>query len=385
MRRRKIIQLLSLILFLASIYLLNYTNPFLRIDPLVNFISFAAGSGTKFIMLFLIFFLIIFIFGNIFCDYICPLRTCFDYAHLCLKHLIKLQLNIKVFKKLKFIILILLILLFIFHKQLFFLFDPIVILTRAFTFNTLPPIILLLVIIILSGLSYRFWCNYFCPLGSLISIFLQTRKLVPKQKQKQQVDFVTRRELIKALFLLPMQITLATKMKIKHRLLLRPPGSVEEDLFILGCLRCGACIKICPTKVIEPAKLYDGIENFWSPKLVYAKSYCAFDNCFLCYKVCPTGVIRAPHYGKKIKIGVAKVKRENCLVWSKNISCYICEEVCPKNAVYRASDFEPITGQQTTGPAVNEEICVGCGLCENRCPALPKAITVHPEGEIRAY
>jgi len=365
---RKIIQLLFFALLLTSIYFLNTTNPILRIDPLVNFTGSAISGKIKFIVSFLLFFLIIFIFGNVFCDYICPLRTCFDYAHLCFKHL-RVQIKIKVFKKIKFIILAALILLLIFRKQFFFLLDPLVIFTRAITLNSLLPVMILLAIIILSGLSYRLWCNYLCPLGALISLFLELRgKLLTTRKQ---TDF-KRREFIKALFLLmPLQISVAIKTRRWQRLL-RPPGSLKEELFLLGCLRCGACVKICPTKVIEPASLNNGIYNFWSPKLNYEKSYCAFDLCFLCYKVCPTEVIRNP-YGKKVKIGIARVDREKCLVWSKNISCFICEEVCPKHAVYRAP-----------GPAVNEELCVGCGLCENRCPATPqKAIVVYPEGEIR--
>lgn len=363
---RKVIQLFFLFLFFFFLYFLKSVNPFFRIDPLTNLIGFIISGGLNFLFFFILFFLLIFIFGNIFCDYVCPLRTCFDLTHICVKYLKLKVLRNPLFVILReaknLIFLLLLLLLFIFHKQLIFLFDPWVILTRTFTFKTLLPLAILLIIIIISGLSYRFWCNYLCPLGAVANILSKPRKLI------KRTDF-DRREVIKSLVLLPFVISGIAK---KKTFLLRPPGSLKEDLFVLGCLRCGECIKVCPTKVIQPANFSDGIDNFWSPKLVYAKSYCAFDNCFLCYKVCPTNVIRKPDK-KRIKIGVAKVNRETCLVWSKNTFCFICEEVCPKQAVYR-----------TPGPTVDEEKCVGCGLCENRCPVSPPAIVVNVEGEVRA-
>ena len=34
-------------------------------------------------------------------------------------------------------------------------------------------------------------------------------------------------------------------------------------------------------------------------------------------------------------------------------------------------------------PEVDLKICIGCGICENRCPKSPPAIIVLPDGQTR--
>lgn len=48
---------------------------------------------------------------------------------------------------------------------------------------------------------------------------------------------------------------------------------------------------------------------------------------------------------------------------AQNIPCNPCETVCPKNAILVG---EPITSL----PAVDPDLCVGCGICVAACPGL---------------
>jgi polyferredoxin len=193
--------------------------------------------------------------------------------------------------------------------------------------------------------------------------------------------------------------------KNRNDRLIRPPGSLEEDEFLARCIRCGQCMKVCPTNAIQPALFESGIEGMWTPMLVMRVGYCEY-NCVLCSQVCPTGAIwkiteteklgKSPGAGdanskaKPIKIGTAFYDRGRCLPWAMDIPCIVCEEFCPTSpkAIWVAreevtkSDGTVITVQQ---PRVDVDRCVGCGICENVCPVQDRpAIYVTNVGETRS-
>jgi MinD superfamily P-loop ATPase len=66
---------------------------------------------------------------------------------------------------------------------------------------------------------------------------------------------------------------------------------------------------------------------------------------------------------RKLKIGTAVVQPKFCLAWKEMRLCLVCDEQCPYNAikVERKGKYPK--------PKVIEEKCVGCGLCEYKCPA----------------
>jgi len=175
--------------------------------------------------------------------------------------------------------------------------------------------------------------------------------------------------------------------------LIRPPGSVEEKDFLRRCQRCGLCMKVCPTNVIQPVLTQGGMAGFWTPTLIMTLGYCEY-TCTLCGSVCPTGAIKEisgqQKVGRPIRIGSAYLERGRCLPWSGNGPCIVCEEHCPTSpkAIYLRPDVQTQKdGRKLTIqlPYVDLKRCVGCGICENKCPVKGRpAIRVMAAGESRS-
>ena len=123
--------------------------------------------------------------------------------------------------------------------------------------------------------------------------------------------------------------------------LVRPPGSLPEDRFLSRCIKCGQCMRICPTNVIHPAGLTAGLEGLWTPVLNFriGTSGCQH-NCIACGNLCPTAAIRPISLAERqglglyaeqgpIKIGTAFIDRGRCLPWAMDRPCIVCQENCP--------------------------------------------------------
>jgi len=140
-----------------------------------------------------------------------------------------------------------------------------------------------------------------------------------------------------------------------HRVI-RPPGSLAEPEFLKRCIKCGQCMRVCPTNVIQPGGLYGGLENLWTPILNnrIGSSGCQL-NCTACGQVCPTSAIRPITLDEKlgrgsfadagpIKIGAAFFDRNRCLPWAMDKPCIVCEENCPVSpkAIYTQESFTTV-------------------------------------------
>lgn len=173
--------------------------------------------------------------------------------------------------------------------------------------------------------------------------------------------------------------------------LIRPPGSLGEKEFLKRCVKCGECMKVCITNGLQPTLLEAGLEGLWSPVLVPRIGYCEY-RCTLCGQVCPTGAIKKLPLQDKVnvKIGLAMIDKGRCLPYAHSTPCIVCEEVCPtpKKAIW----FEEAVVKDRKGreiglrqPRVDLELCIGCGICEAKCPVKSRpAIYVTNMGESRA-
>jgi ferredoxin len=138
--------------------------------------------------------------------------------------------------------------------------------------------------------------------------------------------------------------------------LIRPPGALDEDRFLARCIRCGQCMRACPSNIIQPSLTEAGLEGLWTPTLNYrlGDSGCQV-NCIACGQVCPTAAIRPLSVEEKrgrgdfaaagpIRLGSALVDRSRCLPWVLNRPCIVCQELCPVSpkAIYTVITFEPI-------------------------------------------
>jgi polyferredoxin len=148
--------------------------------------------------------------------------------------------------------------------------------------------------------------------------------------------------------------------------LIRPPGALTEEDFLKRCIKCGQCMRICPTNIIHPSYFQGGLEGLWTPILDFrvGTSGCQY-NCIACGHVCPTGAIRPITVDEKqgknryasvgpIRLGTAFIDRGRCLPWAMDKPCIVCQENCPVSpkAIFARTHFSPVR----QGPVMVESV-----------------------------
>jgi polyferredoxin len=237
-----------------------------------------------------------------------------------------------------------------------------------------------------------------CPHDALSFRFL------PRKASEVAYPAVGRRELLLSglfgLLFFPMARLSGGVKKNFNRGVIRPPGSMAEDEFLRRCIKCDQCIRVCPTNVLQPALFEAGVEGLWTPIMISKMGWCEL-NCTLCSQVCPTGAIReisiaeklgsGPFEGKgPVKTGTAFYNRGRCLPWAMDVSCVVCEEVCPVSPKAIFTRNVEVTNRwgamiELKQPYIDADKCIGCGICEHECPVKDDpAVYVTAIGETRS-
>ncbi|MDW7979152.1 MAG: 4Fe-4S binding protein [Verrucomicrobiales bacterium] len=154
--------------------------------------------------------------------------------------------------------------------------------------------------------------------------------------------------------------------------LVRPPGALEESEFLDRCIKCGQCMRVCPTNVVQPALLEAGLEGLWTPILNFriGTSGCQL-TCVACSNVCPTGALRPLSLEERlgvgqfeaagpIRLGTAFIDRGRCLPWAMDAPCLVCQENCPVSpkAIYSRGEFRLIRDGERRVRAATETTIV---------------------------
>ncbi len=263
---------------------------------------------------------------------------------------------------------------------LFLWMDPLVFFNSALSSynasNILQGLIMvsgLAFLVILTVTAGSLWCSRICPLGATQDFLYMIKSLPVKiSSRKNRIDApgyslpVTRRGVLAiaagaGLGLLAKRINPAQD----DNGILRPPGAIEEDVFTGQCLRCGNCMRACPSGIINPDMGQAGVLGFMAPVVSFKKGYC-LENCNDCTKVCPSGALNKLTLTNKNRynIGKAILNPSLCYMVRGVNDCDICIRSCPFDAVHIYWDEE----SYAAFPFVDSQKCNGCGACERFCP-----------------
>jgi polyferredoxin len=287
-------------------------------------------------------------------------------------------------------------------------------------------------LIALNLLAHCFWCRYLCPLGALlgllskVSLFrpvigtactqctrcavvcklgavntdLEDFHIMPsecticldcmasckpgdirfrfrmKPAQREEFDLSRRGALGALASGVAGVLLLGTDLRLRqdNPWRIRPPGVMDEEVFLSTCIRCSQCMKICPTTALQPALTQAGLSGLWTPLVVPRVGYCDY-GCTACGQVCPSGAIPLLSLEEKRLrvIGKASINRDRCLPWASGVPCIVCEEMCPTpQKSIRLEEAEVTDSNRQTStvqrPSVLRDLCIGCGICEHYCP-----------------
>ena len=147
-----------------------------------------------------------------------------------------------------------------------------------------------------------------------------------------------------------------------------PPGAQRARHFAQHCTGCQLCVSACPNGVLRPST---NLMKLMQPEMSYERGYCR-PECKRCSEVCPTGAIHLTDVAEKVstQVGHAVWVKENCVPLTDGVDCGNCARHCPSGAIQMIPS-DPSDPDSPKIPAINVERCIGCGACENLCPARP--------------
>ncbi|WP_455370277.1 4Fe-4S dicluster domain-containing protein [Petrachloros mirabilis] len=140
---------------------------------------------------------------------------------------------------------------------------------------------------------------------------------------------------------------------------LRPPGAVDEDVFLERCTKCSDCAKACPHGSIVFHQL-DG-----TPVIFADQVPCYLCEDLPCISACATEALIAVDGPEQVRMGVVTVSHRLCTAGQ---GCHACVSKCPTGTLSMNFDTQQL--------AVEVSRCVGCGLCEQICRTVNDQIAI---------
>lgn len=148
---------------------------------------------------------------------------------------------------------------------------------------------------------------------------------------------------------------------------LRPPGALPEAAFLEACTRCGLCVPACPHTSVFVFNGKAAPELVGTPTLDPAQRACHMCDGFPCITACEPAALRPPT--ELPKLGHVVLVPESCLPFM-GPECGACRGLCPTE--------QPALKLRLGKPQIDEELCIGCGICIEACPTSPKSLTFVP-------
>lgn len=170
------------------------------------------------------------------------------------------------------------------------------------------------------------------------------------------------------------------------KLILRPPGALNEKDFLSTCIKCGLCVEACPFDTLKLAKPGDN-KPLGTPFFTPREVPCYMCTDIPCVPVCPTDALDEKLVSTNgeldiniAQMGVAVIDNQSCIAfWG--IQCDACYRACPilGQAITIEYEKNERTGKHSfMKPVVHADVCTGCGLCERACVTEKAAIFVLP-------
>ena len=223
----------------------------------------------------------------------------------------------------------------------------------------------------------RAWCARLCPLGATQDLVTELRRLM-RRRERSAADgggLALARRSVLALAVGAGSAAATGRWGLGGTKPIRPPGALDEHQFAGVCVRCGNCVRACPSGIIGPDLGGHGAASLLTPVLSFDYSYC-LEDCTRCTQACPSGAIVRLSLEQKrtTKVGLAKVDMTQCVL-ADGVECGACANQCPYDAVEVLFDEATYASSVRVLPAK----CTGCGACEMACMTSPeKAIRVFP-------